>query len=598
MKNLSAIYDPRSPAAVEKYSSAVTLSDMEVFIFPELMYALVLANIMSDRLWAWKGDPWFSKCHAQGEMKRVQRLKQYIMDRFSFNLDLDTWGLTSKEREIARFSAFISEEILARSNALFGYEGDKYYFDIDIRRHFGLDKYTSNIIPYWKTETVEAMEAFKFKEGYAGGAGECVSFAALYASAAFAVADIPLDKIFLLATPLHSQNFLDIGEGILTNNRRIVTKNMWYNGTELSAKARRALENETVTIVAHNTGCIHTVFPNANIDRIRYKQIKDKLTKFLSTDITYEILANFLRHKSSLQRYFQISYNRHGKTLYIEAEKVYSYEHSSKLRVGDATQENLLEEIEDDEFYTDVCPYRFDLGTLRSFLGGNRISIDSADGIDKLKAQLADGPLSGSHLVNELIKFCRTKPVMPKVESKTWAEPGSIPPITLDGVTCAREAREALAGQRGGNETVDLAFMAFRDLSSSPWKPFLKAAVERNPVCAIGCKDLSMNDAYRYISSPAFVDVSIYDDEHRLAQPDEVWNYRHGDGLEKAVTLASVYVGKKIHNGDGGKNIAYDDMADDVSIDISGKDVMLTCGKEEFRFETGKRLAPPVRGDW
>ncbi|MCL1969846.1 MAG: hypothetical protein FWF65_09940, partial [Bacteroidetes bacterium] len=126
---------------VEKYSSAVTLSDMEVFIFPELMYALVLANVMSGRLWAWKGDPWFSKSRSQGEMKRVQRLKQYIMDRFSFNLDLDTWGLTSKEREIARFSEFISEEILARSNALFGYEGDKYYFDIDIRRHFGLDKF-------------------------------------------------------------------------------------------------------------------------------------------------------------------------------------------------------------------------------------------------------------------------------------------------------------------------------------------------------------------------------------------------------------------------------------------------------------------------
>jgi hypothetical protein len=591
------MYDPRSPASVEKYSSAVTLSDMEVFIFPELMYALVLANIMSNRLWAWKGDPWFSKSHTQGEMKRVQRLKQYIMDRFSFNLDLDTWGLTSKEREIGRFSEFISEEILARSNALFGYEGDKYYFDIDIRRHFGLDKYTSNIIPYWKTETIEAMEAFKFKEGYVGGAGECVSFAALYASAAFAVADIPLDKIFLLATPLHSQNFLDIGEGVLTNNRRIVTKNMWYNGTELSAKARRALENETVTIVAHNTGCIHTVFPAASIDRTRYGQIKDKLARFLSTDITYEILANFLRHKSGLQRYFQISYNRHGKTLYIEAEKVYSYEHSSKLRVGDATQENLLQDIEDDEYYTDLCPHRFDLGKLQSFLGGNKIAIDSVDGIDTLKAQFTDGPLNGSHLVNELIKFCRTEPMMPHEEQKTWVEPESVPPITLDGVTCAREARETLMGQRGNNETVNLAFMAFRDLSSSPWKPFLKAAVERNPVCAIGCREQTINEAYKYLSSSAFTGISIYDEKYRLAQPDEVWNYRRGDGLEMAVALASVYVNKKIGSGDK-KDIIYDDIADDVSIDISGKDVKLTCGKEEFRFETGKSLSPPVRGDW
>jgi hypothetical protein len=586
MKEPLTIYDPRSPASVEKYSSAVTLSDMEVFIFPQLMYALVLANIMSGRLWAWRGDPWFSKTGAQGEMKRVQRLKQYIMDNFSFNLDLDTWGLTVKEREIARFSAFVSEDILARSNALFGYEGDRYYFDIDIRRHFGLDKYTSNVIPYWKTETIEAMEAFRHKEGYAGGAGECVSFAALYAAAAFAVADIPLDRIFLLATPLHSQNFLDIGDGVITNNRRIVTKNMWYNGTELSAKARRALENETVTIVAHNTGHIHTVFPNASIDRNRYGQLKSKLAKFLSTDITYEILANFLRHRSGLQKYFQISFNKHGKTLYIEAEKAYSYEHSSKLRVGDATQENLLMEIEDDEFYADPCPHRFDLGKLQAFLGGNRFSINCTDGIDKLKAQLADGPVGGAHIVNEMIKFCGTEPAMPG-EQKIWAAPGTVPPVTLDGVTSAAEAREALTGQRRANETVDLAFMAFRDLSSSPWKPFLKAAVERNPVCAVGCDGMTVNDAYKYLTSPAFADVSIYDEDCRLAQPDEVWNYRRGDGLEKAVTLASIYVSKKANGA-----------ADDAAIDISGKRVRLICGRDEFLFETDKRLEPPARGDW
>jgi len=45
------MYNPDDPKSVEKYSSAVTLSDMEVFIFPELMLALVLANIMSPRLW-------------------------------------------------------------------------------------------------------------------------------------------------------------------------------------------------------------------------------------------------------------------------------------------------------------------------------------------------------------------------------------------------------------------------------------------------------------------------------------------------------------------------------------------------------------------
>jgi hypothetical protein len=120
---------------------------MEVFIFPELMYSLFLANTMSPDLWAWLSDPWFTGESKKPPQRRIQRLKQYIIDHFWFNLDLDTWGLTTKGRELARFSGMIDESVLARSNALFGYEGDKYYFDIDIRKHFGLDKYNSDVIP-------------------------------------------------------------------------------------------------------------------------------------------------------------------------------------------------------------------------------------------------------------------------------------------------------------------------------------------------------------------------------------------------------------------------------------------------------------------
>lgn len=579
-----SMYDRDNPASVEKYSAAVTLSDMEVFIFPRLMYALALANIMSPRLWRWRDDPWFQKSAKGSELKRMQRLKQYIMDHFAFNLDLDTWGLTTKEREIARFSEFISEEVLSRSNALFGYEGDKYYFDIDIRRHFGLDKYTTNVIPYWKTETLEAMEAFRYKEGYSGGAGECVSLAALYASAAFAVADIPLDKIFLLATPLHSQNFLDVSDGVITNNRRIVTKNMWYNGTELSAKARRAMENETITIVAHNTGYIHTLYPAATIDKSRYHQMKSKLTKFLSTDITYEILANFLRHKSSLQKHFQISYACHGKKLYIEAEKVYSYEHSSKLRVGDETQPILLSDIEHDDFYTEPRPGRFDMGELEIFLRANKICIDSGGDIDRLKGQFDNGPVSSSYIINDLINFCRTEARMPD-EDKKWAP---AEPISLDGVKSARDAKDALMAQRKENETVDLAFMAFRDLSTSPWRPFLKAAVERNPVCISGVDGMTIDGAYKCLTSPSFTDDSIYDESSRLAQPDEIWNYKRGDGLEKAVTLAAIYINRQ----------SEDNADNKVSIDINRHKIKLTCGKDEFLFSTSKNIAPPTNSDW
>ena len=151
---------------LEKYSSAFTLSDMEIFIFPDLFYPLILANIMSPQLWDWRNDPWFKDIERKSFTNKANRIKQYIIQNYVFNLDLSTWGLTSKTDEIARFSDFFDIELLKQSNALFGYEGDKYYFDIDIRKHFGLDKYNSDIIPYWKTETIEAMTAFRYKEGF------------------------------------------------------------------------------------------------------------------------------------------------------------------------------------------------------------------------------------------------------------------------------------------------------------------------------------------------------------------------------------------------------------------------------------------------
>lgn len=269
------------PISEEEKSAAATLSDMEIFIFPELMFSLVLANILSPRLWRWRDLDWFAGIRDMRTKKRLQRLRQHIMDYYTFNLDLETWGLTTQERELKRFEPFLSSDEIAKSNALFGYQGDVYYYDIDIRRHFGLDKYTSDVIPYWKTETIEAMDAFRYKSGHLVGAGECVSLAGLYAAAAFVVCGLPLESIYLMATPLHSQNFVDVDSGILTNNRRLVTRAMWSNGTVISQQARRALEHERVTIVSHATGYIHLLYPEATIDPAAYAHFSDRLRAFL-----------------------------------------------------------------------------------------------------------------------------------------------------------------------------------------------------------------------------------------------------------------------------------------------------------------------------
>lgn len=307
----------------QKLTSAVTLSDMEIFIFPELMIAGALANLMSPVVWQWKYDDFFNNIESLSEYKKIQRVKQYIIDHFVFNLDIETWGLTTKLKETRRFKNFINFDEIKKYNALMGYEGDKYYYDISIRKFFGLDKYTDDSIPYWKTETIEAMQAFKFKKGYKTGAGECVSFAMLYFAALHIIAKIPLEKIYMMATPLHSQNFVDINGGILTNNRRIVTKNMWFNATDLSFKARRALYNEKVTIVTNINGYVHTIYKDATMPKSNYEEFSNSIKKYLKADINLLHFLNFLYLSEKWQDEFYLKLKIKGEFYYVKLSSVF-----------------------------------------------------------------------------------------------------------------------------------------------------------------------------------------------------------------------------------------------------------------------------------
>jgi len=521
---------------LERKSSAVTLSDMEVFIFPELMYALVLANIMSPRLWRWRDDPWFAGLDALKPYRRITRLKQYIMDHYAFNLDLDTWGLTTKERELARFAGFIGADALAQSNALFGYEGDRYYFDIGIRRHFGLDRYDGSVIPYWKTETVEAMDAFRFKAGYSSGAGECVSLATLYAAALFVVAGIPLRDIFLMATPLHSQNFVDVDDGILTNNRRLVTKTMWFNGTALSAQARRALENERVTVVAHATGWMHTLYEQATIDAGAYTRFADKLRRFLKAPLTAELLGNYLRHNHAIQRCFQVRCSHGAADCFVALETVFDYEHGSSYSLTDQTRAKLLAEVEREEFQPAPLPGRIILDDLEAFVRAHRIDMDRPADVARLQAAFVCDCLNARTAIEALRGFCHTAPRLPDPAQKRFAaEPE---PLGVELGMRREDVIRRLETLRGRNDFADLAFYAYRDLNRTEAAPFLRAAIQRNPVCLAAAKDMALEAVTEKIG--ALPDGSIYDEPGRLAQPDEVWNFGRGDGAEKALLLAAV----------------------------------------------------------
>ena len=528
---------PSVPAdRLEEVSSAYTLSDMEIFVFPSLLYPLVLANLMSPAIWKWREDPWFANFPKLTPYRRILRLKQYIMDHYAFNLDLETWGLTTQAKEMARFAPFIAPETIARSNALFGYEGDKFYFSLDIRRHFGLDKYTADTIPYWKTETVEAMDAFRFKPGHENqGAGECVSLSTLYAAALYILCGIPLDDIFLVATPLHSQNFVDVHDGILTNNRRLVTKAMWFNGTELSTKARRALENEQVTIVAHRTGWVHTVYPEASIDHVAYERFRKKLGAFLKTPVTSEILFNFLRQNPARQKCFQIEHACCGKRRWIPAERAYAFENSCSYKVSDATRAKLLDELDEDDFFAEPLPDRIPLNKFDEFFKQGHIDLDQEDDLQRLAREVNCYHAGACEIIKELRAFCHLEPRWPDANQPRQFIRGPAidlkPGLTRDDIIAALEAI------RAENPVADLAFHAYRDLSRVDPRPYLKAAIERSPVCLEAAKTLEIPMVTACLREMA--DESIYDGP-RAAQPDEVWNAHRGDGFEKAVTLAAI----------------------------------------------------------
>jgi len=562
---------------LERKSSAVTLSDMEVFIFPELMYGLVLAKIMSPRIWEWRSDPWFSGMDSMTPYRRITRLKQYIMDHYAFNLDLDTWGLTTKQREIARFSEWVTPEALAQSNALFGYEGDKYYFDIDIRTHFGLDKYEGDTIPYWKTETVEAMDAFRHKPNYATGAGECVSLAALYAAALFIVAHIPLSEIYLMATPLHSQNFIDAGTGVLTNNRRLVTKNMWFNGTALSAQARRALENERVTVVAHESGYIHILFPRATIDPDAYKNFSGKLRRFAQTALTPELLGNFVRHSAELQKCFQVRWRNFGIDHFIAMEKLLAYEYASPFRFNDDTRERLMMEVAGEDFESRPLPDRIILDDLEQLVKQRRVDIRTQEGFALLVEQVASSCLRTQDAIEQLRRFCWTEPRLPDPAAKTFER--AQPPLDLDVSMERADVVARLETLRDANEFAALAFYAYRDLNRTEPQPFLRAALERCPVSVAASAGMSDEAVIKTVRG--LPDESIYDEAGRLAQPDEVWNYGRGDGVEKALLLANLLRARHPETP-----LAIDVKPDSATLRV-GRD-----GRPAHRFASTKHLRP------
>ncbi len=109
-------------------------------------------------------------------------------------------------------------------------------------------------------------------------------------------------------------------------------------------------------------------------------------------------------------------------------------------------------------------------------------------------------------------------------------------------------------------------------MQSCSWLPFIKAALERNPVCPEMTESMSVRKIYNWLRE--MDNISIYHGSC-LAQPDEVANYQTGDGLEKAFVLANVLRSKKPQQ--------------DIRIETNGKEVTLK-ERDEYRFVSDKQL--------
>ena len=85
---------PRTPLPteeLERYSSATTLTVHELEIFPELVQAQWLANMMSPSLWEWIER--VPKRSGSPTRRRVEGIKQHIIHNYSFTHMEDEPGL-------------------------------------------------------------------------------------------------------------------------------------------------------------------------------------------------------------------------------------------------------------------------------------------------------------------------------------------------------------------------------------------------------------------------------------------------------------------------------------------------------------------------
>jgi hypothetical protein len=174
-----------------------------------------------------------------------------------------------------------------------------------------------------------------------------------------------------------------------------------------------------------------------------------------------------------------------------------------------------------------------------------------------------------NEMFSELKDFIHTEPQMPTADKK-YATTGR---ITISPHDSKEKIIENIYKNALSSEMALLTLYVYRDMEHIDWKPFIKAAVERNPVCFADLAEKDENLLYQILSD--MPNESIYDNK-RLALPDEVWNFRRGDGIEKALLMANF--------------ILHNDNKQLIKITINDNQATLENREKSFVFDSLKGI--------
>jgi hypothetical protein len=176
-------------------------------------------------------------------------------------------------------------------------------------------------------------------------------------------------------------------------------------------------------------------------------------------------------------------------------------------------------------------------------------------------------------MFNDLSVFISTDPKIPE-DRKNYIS-AIFPRISVDD--SRNEIIDKIRSLADRSETALITLYIFRKMDMISWLPFVKAAIERNPVCFNDLGKKSTHEVFEILD--IMPDHSIYDDL-RLALPDEVWNFKRGDGIEKAMLLADY--------------ILLSDNSASLTIEIENRKVLLRFNGEEFRFTSYKSFRKTI----